>query len=95
LGVVTKTLEHPKNGATEYEGVPLIAVLEAAGVTNAVAELELVASDGYSTELSAAEVLACADCLVTFGEAPGEYALAMPGLPSNAWVKGIARIEAK
>jgi len=95
LGVVTKTLEHPKNGATEYEGVPLIAVLEAAGVTNAVAELELVASDGYSTELSAAEVLACADCLVTFGEAPGVYALAMPGLPSNAWVKGIARIEAK
>jgi hypothetical protein len=95
LGVVTKTLEHPKKGATEYEGVPLLAVLEAAGVTSAVETLELVASDGYSAEVPAAEVLACADCLLTFGETPGEYALAMPGLPSNAWVKGIARIEAK
>jgi hypothetical protein len=94
LGVVTKTLEHPKKGATEYEGVPLTAVLEAAGVTDAVATLEFVASDGYSAEVPAAEVLACADCLVSFDEA-GEYALAMPGLPSNAWVKGIARIEAK
>jgi DMSO/TMAO reductase YedYZ molybdopterin-dependent catalytic subunit len=95
LGVVTKTLEHPKKGATQYEGVPLLAVLKAAGVTDAVATLELEAGDGYSAELPAAEVLACADCLLTFGETPGEYALAMPGLPSNAWVKGIARIEAK
>jgi len=95
LGVVTQTLEHPKKGATEYEGVLLAALLEAAGVTDAVAALELVASDGYSTEVPASDVLACADCMLTFGEAPGEYALAMPGLPSNAWVKGIARIEAK
>jgi hypothetical protein len=94
LGEVTRTLEHPKTGATEYTGVPLSAVLAAAGVTEAVATLEFVASDGYSAEVAAADVLACADCLVTFAEG-GEYALAMPGLPSNAWVKGIARIEAK
>ena len=94
LGEVTKTLDHPKKGATEYTGVPLSAVLAAAGVTEAVATLEFVASDGYSAEVAAADVLACADCLVTFAEG-GEYALAMPGLPSNAWVKGIARIEAK
>ena len=94
LGVVTKMLEHPKKGATEYEGVPLTAVLAAAGVTDAVVTLELEAGDGYSTEVAASDVLACADCLLTFGD-PGEYALAMPGLPSNAWVKGIARIEAK
>ena len=50
-------------------------MLAAAGVTGAVATLELDAGDGYSTQVAASDVLACADCLLTFGD-PGEYALA-------------------
>ncbi len=95
MGVVKKTLDHPKKGATEYEGVPVLALLEAAGVKPEAKTLVLTAGDGYATEVPLADVLNCADCLLAFTDTPGEYALAMPGLPSNAWVKGIVQIEAK
>ncbi len=94
-GVVSLTAEHPKQGATDYEGVPLNLLLALAGVQLEAKELLFTAGDGYSTSVDLASVRACSDCLVAFTETAGELALVMPGFDSAAWVKDITHIEVK
>lgn len=93
LEVVTLTLEHPKNGATEYTGVRLNALLTLAGIDTAAATLTLTASDGYAYDAVMADVLACADCLAAFND-EGGINMAMPGMESKAWVKDTVEITA-
>lgn len=96
MDVVTLTLEHPKNGATEYTGVRLSDLLLDAGVQAGATTVTLTASDGYSFDLDLAAVQACADCLIAFdSEAAGVYNAAMPDQSSKAWVKSIVTIEIK
>jgi hypothetical protein len=95
MNVVTLTVEHPKNGPTEYTGVYLVDILKDAGVQSGATTLVMTADDGYAYEADLATVLACADCLITFGDEEGKYNAAMPGLESKAWVKGIVSIEVK
>jgi DMSO/TMAO reductase YedYZ molybdopterin-dependent catalytic subunit len=93
ITVVTLTLEHPKNGATEYTGVRLNDILNQAGIKEGAGIITLTANDGYSNELDLVSVQACADCLVAFDpETPGIYNAAMAGQSSKAWVKGLVSI---
>ena len=90
---VSLTLEHPKNGPTEYTGVRLNALLDLAGIDATATTVTLIASDGYSIDISLTDVRACADCLVAFaGE--GALSMAMPGMGSAAWVKDVVEIAA-
>ncbi len=91
LEVVKLTAEHPKNGATEYEGVRLNAALEKAGLAEGASAIVLTASDEFSAEVSLADVQACADCLI--GIADGKFNMVMPNLSSKAWVKDVVKIE--
>ena len=93
LEVVTLTLEHPKNGATEYTGVRLNALLTLAGIDTAATTLTLTASDGYTYDAVMADVLACADCLAAFND-EGGIDTAMPGMEGKAWVKSTVEITA-
>ena len=93
MEVVQITAEHPKKGSQNYEGVRLNSLLEMAGVDASATRLLLTASDDFTAEVPLADVTACADCLVAFTEEPGVFNLAMPGLPSNTWMKDIVRIE--
>ncbi len=95
MDAVTLTVEHPKNGMTEYTGVLLNAILEEAGVQDGATTLVLTASDGYTAEVELAAVLECADCLVAFTETTADYVAVMPGQSSKAWVKGLVGIEVK
>lgn len=95
MNVVTKTLEHPKNGPTEYTGVALVDLLNDAGVKDGAMTLVLTASDGYTYEADLAAVLACADCLISFSDTEGVYNAVMPGMESKAWVKAIVSVEVK
>jgi DMSO/TMAO reductase YedYZ molybdopterin-dependent catalytic subunit len=93
LSVVTLTLDHPKNGPTEYTGVHLNDILNKAGIKDNTGTITLTASDGYSNTLEIATVQACADCLVAFDSAnPGVYNAAMPGQSSKSWVKSLVSI---
>jgi len=85
MGAEEITVEHPKKGEQTYEGVRLSKVLEAAGPTGAT--LTLTADDGYSVDLPLADVQACADCLVAFDG--DSLRMAMPGMDTNFWVKGV------
>ena len=95
LDAVTLTVEHPKNGMTEYTGVLLSDLLEQAGAQVEGATLVLTASDGYTAEVELAAVLECTDCLVAFTETAGDYVAVLPGQSSKAWVKGLVGIEIK
>jgi hypothetical protein len=91
LGVVSLTTEHPKKGMQDYEGVPLAAVLETAGLSADAGKLVFTASDGYTSELALSAVAGCADCLVAFGD-DGSLSLVMPGMESSAWAKNLVQI---
>jgi hypothetical protein len=95
MDVVNISVEHPKNGMTDYSGVYLSDLLAEAGVQAGATSLVLTASDGYSAEVDLAEVTACTDCLVSFNETVGDYMAVMPGQSSKAWVKGLISIEIK
>jgi DMSO/TMAO reductase YedYZ molybdopterin-dependent catalytic subunit len=93
MPVVTLTLEHPKNGPTDYTGVRLNDILNQAGIKEGAATVTLSASDGYSYELDLPTVQACTDCLVAFDpETAGVYNAAMAGQTSKAWVKNLTSI---
>ncbi len=95
MEVVAITAEHPKKGTQDYEGVSLNALLDLAGVEDGATTLVITAADGFSAEVSLAEVRACADCLVAFTDTAESFTMVMPGLSSSAWVKGVVRLEVK
>jgi DMSO/TMAO reductase YedYZ molybdopterin-dependent catalytic subunit len=93
MDVVKITAEHPKKGPTDYEGVRLSTLFEAAKVKADAKKLVLTASDGYTSEVFLAEVVASPDCMLAFTDEEGVFNLVMPNLPSSAWTKGIVKIE--
>lgn len=95
LDVVKITADHPKSGTAEYEGVRLSELFALVGIKAGATKLVITADDGFSAEVSLAEVLAIPDCLLGFTETPGIFKMVMPGLPSNSWVKGVVSIEVK
>jgi len=95
LDVVTINAEHPKNGAQDFEGVRLSELFSLVGLHSGATTLIVTASDGFTAEISLADVLASPDCLLGFTNTPGDFKLVMPGLPSNTWVKDVVKIEAK
>ncbi|PKL56354.1 MAG: hypothetical protein CVV34_07990, partial [Methanomicrobiales archaeon HGW-Methanomicrobiales-5] len=95
MDVVTITAEHPKSGTADFEGVRLSELFELVGIKSGSTKLLITADDGFSAEVSLAEVKTCTDCLLGFTETPGKFKMVMPGLPSNTWVKGVVSIEVK
>ncbi len=95
MEVLTITAEHPKQGKGDFEGVSLNALLDLAGVTEGATTLVITASDGYSVEVSLADIRACANCLLGFTDTLEKFKMVMPNLPSNAWVKDVVRLEVK
>ena len=85
MTVVTLTLEHPKNGPTEYTGVRLNDLLTQAGIKSGAVTVTLTASDGFTNDLDLATIQACTDCLISFNSATaGVYNAAMAGQSSKA-----------
>lgn len=94
MEVVQITAEHPRHGPTDYEGVRLNALLDAAAPSAEATTLVFTASDGYSAEVPLADVRACTDCLLAF-ETDGTLTTVMPGMASNLWVKQINSLEVR
>jgi hypothetical protein len=94
IGVVKATLEHPKKGKADYEGVKLSALLGQAKVKPEAKKIVLIASDGFTAEVMLDAASKCADCMMAFGDG-GKIHAAMPGMESNTWVKDVIKIEVK
>ncbi len=94
MEVVTVNVEHPKKGAQTGEGVRLNALLDQASPKAEAKTLVFSASDGFTAEVSLADVRKCADCLIAFNQ-EGNLKTMMPGFESNTWVKDVIKIEVK
>ena len=53
-----------------------------------------MADDGYTAEVPLADVLACADCIVSF-RSKGGFSTVLPGFSGKAQVKGVVEIQVK
>jgi DMSO/TMAO reductase YedYZ molybdopterin-dependent catalytic subunit len=94
-GVVTLELNHPKKGKGTYEGVRLAALIAAAKPTASAKTVTFSASDAFKTDLALADVLKCADCLLTIDGA-GALGTAIPySVEGAAWVRDLVKIEVK
>jgi DMSO/TMAO reductase YedYZ molybdopterin-dependent catalytic subunit len=83
-----------KSGETKTStGVAINDFLGKAGPKSDATTVVLVADDGYTAELTLAEVQACADCIVAFDE-PG-FRSVMPNLSGKAQVKGLIEIQVR
>jgi DMSO/TMAO reductase YedYZ molybdopterin-dependent catalytic subunit len=95
LNVVKITAEHPKKSKMDFEGVLLSELFAMAKPKPEATKVVVTASDGFSTEIALADIIACPKCLLGFTDQPGVYQLVMPDLPSNTWVKQVVKIEFK
>ena len=95
MNVLNITAEHPKKGKQDYTGVSLNELIDLAGIKDGATILVFTASDGYTSEVSLADVRACTDCLVAFTDTAEHFNLAMPNLGSSAWAKEVIKIEVK
>ena len=84
-----------KDGQTEtYTGVLLTDLLALAGPASDATTLVFVADDGFTAEVPLAEVLACADCIVSF-RSKGGFSTVLPGFAGKLQVKGVVEIQVK
>lgn len=90
LDVVKLTVEHPKKGAMEVEGVRFSTLLPLMKVKPEAKSVTFTAADGFAATASLQDLQNCADCLLQFDA--GSLLLAMPGMPGNLWVKDVVAI---
>lgn len=93
MKLIKMTVEHPKKGQQELEGLRLNALLDLAKPKSEAQKLVFFASDGYNVEVDLKAVKNCADCLLAVSD--DSLSLAMPGMESSFWVKNLAKIEIK
>ncbi len=78
---------------TTYNGVPLLAVLEDAGMKEAGQTLVFTADDGYTAEVTTDEILGCEGCSIAFDD--DSLRLIMPDFSGKLQVKGLVEINTK
>ena len=76
---------------TEYVGVPMISILEDCGIET-YSSVTMVASDGYSAEITYEELSACSKCIITFLENDGLLAV-MPDFSSKLQVRDLIELQ--
>jgi len=82
-----------KDGETKtYTGVSINALLELAGVNDGATTVTYVADDGFTGEVTLAEVQGCADCIVSFRD-DGGFRIIMPDFSSKVQIKGVVEIQ--
>ena len=82
-----------KAGETStYTGVSINKLLEMAGPAPDATTVVFVADDGYTAEVTLAEVQGCADCIVSFRN-QGGFSIVMPGFAGSLQVKGVVEIQ--
>jgi len=84
-----------KQGETQtYTGVLISDLLALAGPASDATTLVFVADDGFTAEVPLADVLACADCIVSF-RSQGGFSTVLPGFAGSVQVKGVIEIQVK
>lgn len=88
LEPVQLTVEHPKKGQQDVEGVRINTLLDLVKVQPEGKQVTFTAADGFTATVDLQAVRDCNDCLVAFDES-GTLKLVMPGMESSFWVKDV------
>ncbi len=93
MAVLNLNVTHPKGDQIDVTGILMKDILAQVSIPAEATTLVLTASDGYTSEVSLADVLACETCLLGWDEEM--LRTYMPGFESSSWVKDLAEIEVK
>lgn len=81
-----------KDGSVSaFTGVPIAALLSESGVSD-YSKVTMIASDGYSAEVTAEELSACSDCVVA-PDGEGGFRTVMPGFSGKLQVKDLVELK--
>jgi len=84
-----------KAGETStYTGVLMSKLLALAGPQSDATTLAMIADDGFTGEVPLADVMACADCIISFRD-KGGFSTVLPGMSGKAQVKGVIELQVK
>ena len=75
---------------TIFNGIPVIEILESAGVTE-FSKVTLIASDKYSNTITSDELINCGKCVLAFIDGEGWRAV-MPDFSSKLQIKDVVRL---
>ena len=95
MEVVKITAPNAKGVSSEFEGVRLSTLLDLAGIKDSATTIRFTAVDDYYSEVSVANLRACADCLLGFTNTAEKFKLVMPGMTSDVWVKDLIKITVR
>ena len=76
---------------TEYMGIPIISIIENCEVET-YSSMTMVASDGYSVEITHEELDACNKCIIAFQENDGLLAV-MPDFSYKLQVRDLIKLQ--
>lgn len=95
-GLETKDIRATDRGGAEqsYTGATIASVLEAVGVQAGAQSVVFIGGDGYSQELTLADLEADPDAIITIDET-GSLRNILPTQLPRTWVKGLVSMEIK
>jgi molybdate transport system substrate-binding protein len=81
-------------GGTEqtFKGVPIAALLEQAGVKSGATKVVFTGGDGYTAEVTVADLAADKEAIVT-ADANGAFRNIIPTMMPMVWVKGLVKLD--
>lgn len=94
LGAGKVTVEHPKKGPQEAEGISIKTLLDKVKASADAKTLVIKASDGYSMEVEISKVMDCDTCIIAF-DTKDTFKSMMPGMDTAYWVKDVVSLIIK
>lgn len=83
-----------KGEKATYTGVLLSDLLQLAAPTTDATTVVFVADDGFTAEAALADVMNCADCILSF-RSNGGFSSVLPAFEKSLQVKGVVEIQVK
>lgn len=82
-----------KGGAEQtYKGVPIATLLKQAGVKNGATKAVFTGGDGYTAEVTLADLQADNNAIIT-ADANGAFRNIIPTQMPKVWVKGLIKLD--
>jgi DMSO/TMAO reductase YedYZ molybdopterin-dependent catalytic subunit len=94
LGTVNADYIDKEGVTTTYTGVPIVTLLDEAGIKDGSTAVVFVASDGYTAETTLEELQACKTCIVAFDD-DGSLRTVMPDFSGKLQVKMLTEMQVK
>lgn len=94
LATVAAAYTDKEGVTTNYTGVPIMTLLDEAGVKDGATAVIFVASDGYTAEATLEELKACANCIIAVSD-DGTLRTVMPDFPGKLQVKDLTEMQVK